>query len=110
MVSATKTLCALSLLAGAMADPRVQYWAKHKQGMKEGETTTERAARGATSDVCAQMVVANMAAWSSNRYDAKIGRLNIVSIGQMDGAEPYETKKDALDAIAEMQAIKTAHC
>ena len=110
MVSATKMLFALSLLVGAMADPRVQYWAKHKQGIKEGETATERAARGAVSDECAQDVVANMPAWSGNKYEAKLGRLNILSIGPAAGAEPYNTKSEALDAIADMQSIKNAHC
>lgn len=50
-----------------------------------------------------------MLVWSNNKYDAALGRFNVISIGQKDGDAPYNTKREALEAIEEMQRIVNAN-
>ena len=57
----------------------------------------------------AALIAANMLVWSNNKYDAALGRFNVISIGQKDGDAPYNTKREALEAIEEMQRIVNAN-
>ena len=109
MVKPSGLLYASLFLLGALADPRKSYWAKHLQGLGDGGVGTERRAAGATSDQTAALIAANMLVWSNNKYDAALGRFNVISIGQKDGDAPYNTKREALEAIEEVQRIVNAN-
>lgn len=111
MIKVTAFLVASLWLVASMADPRLQYSAKHSQGLGENGIGTERAAAGSVSDQVGALIEQQMGVWSGGRYQAgRNQRLpNLIVVRPVDGTLPAASKREALDIIQDMRNIINAN-
>lgn len=104
MVNFTVYALAALTLASQIAAVRITYSCKHNGGLGNSAFETKNA--GEIDDAVGNNIVANMGAWSNNRYTATLRNpLNLITVKLDPNTPAVAGKAQALDEIANMEDV-----
>lgn len=98
----------LCLVAGALADKKLTYSCRNKNGGINKSGKDETKAGGTISDDFADKILDKIEDWSDGKYQAKQNRIgrDLVTIVCKDAKD---NQVDALAAVADQQSIVNKH-